>query len=234
MLEVSNLHSFYGAAHVLHGVSLQIGGGEVVALLGRNGMGKTTLIRSIMRLGQPTVRQGSIRWRGDELLPLRPHEVARRQIALVPQGRRLFPSLTVQEHLTMLKPARATNGWTVERVFQLFPRLAERKQHRGSQLSGGERQMLAVGRALMIDPELVLMDEPSEGLAPVMVQHLENIIAELKRAGLAILLVEQNLYSALAVADRLYVLETGRVVHEAAAAEARQDEGPLLRFLGVQ
>jgi branched-chain amino acid transport system ATP-binding protein len=118
-------------------------------------------------------------------------------------------------------------------VFGLFPRLAERKHHRGNQLSGGERQMLAVGRALMIDPELVLMDEPSEGLAPVMVQHLEDIIAELKRAGLAILLVEQNLYSALAVADRLYVLETGRIVHEATAAEVRRDEAPLMRFLGV-
>jgi branched-chain amino acid transport system ATP-binding protein len=186
-----------------------------------------------MRLNQPTVRRGSIRWRGEELNALRPHEVARRRIALVPQGRRLFPSLTVVEHLTMLKPARAGSGWTVERVFELFPRLAERKRHRGSQLSGGERQMLAVGRALMIDPELILMDEPSEGLAPVMVQHLEGIIAELKRAGLTILLVEQNLFSALAVADRVYVLETGRVVHEATAAEVQREQESLMRYLGV-
>jgi branched-chain amino acid transport system ATP-binding protein len=196
-------------------------------------MGKTTLIRSIMRLAQPQVRGGSLLWKGEELHDLTPHEVARRRIALVPQGRRLFPSLSVTEHLTMLKPASAKDGWTVERVFEMFPRLAERRHHRGSQLSGGERQMLAVGRALMIDPELILMDEPSEGLAPVMVQHLESIIADLGRTGLAILLVEQNLYSALSVANRLYVLETGKVVHEASADAVRKDQGPLMRFLGV-
>ena len=233
MLEVRNLHSFYGDAHVLHGVSLEVKAGEVVALLGRNGMGKTTLIRSIMRLAQPQMRDGSLLWNGEELKDLTPHEVASRRIALVPQGRRLFPSLTVVEHLTMLKPASATHGWTISRVFEMFPRLAERKNHRGNQLSGGERQMLAVGRALMIDPELVLMDEPSEGLAPVMVQHLETIIADLGKMGLAILLVEQNLYSALSVASRLYVLETGKVVHEASADEIRKDQAPLMRFLGV-
>ena len=182
MLEVRDLHSFYGDAHVLHGASLTVKPGEVVALLGRNGMGKSTLIRSIMRL---------------------------------------------------LKPAKAREGWTVDRVFAMFPRLAEHKGHNGNQLSGGERQMLAVGRALMIDPELILMDEPSEGLAPVMVQHLETIIADLGRTGLGILLVEQNLYSALAVADRLYVLETGKVVHEASAESVRNDQSPLMRYLGV-
>lgn len=233
MLEVRDLNSFYGDAHVLHGASLTVSPGEVVALLGRNGMGKSTLIRSIMRLAQPQVRQGSLLWKGEELLPLTPHEVASRRIALVPQGRRLFPSLTVLEHLTMLKPASAKEGWTVSRVLEMFPRLAERKGHNGNQLSGGERQMLAVGRALMIDPELILMDEPSEGLAPVMVQHLETIIADLGKSGLGILLVEQNLYSALAVADRLYVLETGKVVHEASAEDIRQDHSPLMRYLGV-
>jgi branched-chain amino acid transport system ATP-binding protein len=233
MLEVRDVHSFYGDAHVLHGVTLHVKPGEVVALLGRNGMGKTTLIRSIMRLSNPQVREGQLLWKGEELRGLTPHEVAKRRIALVPQGRRLFPSLSVTEHLTMLKPASSKEGWTVDRVFEMFPRLAERRQHRGNQLSGGERQMLAVGRALMIDPELVLMDEPSEGLAPVMVQHLETIIADLGRTGLGILLVEQNLYSALAVADRLYVLETGTVVHEASAADIRQDQAPLMRFLGV-
>jgi branched-chain amino acid transport system ATP-binding protein len=233
MLEVKDLHSFYGDAHVLHGVTLNVGPGEVVALLGRNGMGKTTLIRSIMRLAQPQVRNGSLLWKREELRPLTPHEVAKRRIALVPQGRRLFPSLSVTEHLTMLKSAKMKDGWTVDRIFQMFPRLAERRHHRGSQLSGGERQMLAVGRALMIDPELVLMDEPSEGLAPVMVQHLESIIADLGRTGLGILLVEQNLYSALSVADRLYVLETGKVVHEASAGAIREDQSPLMRYLGV-
>jgi branched-chain amino acid transport system ATP-binding protein len=186
-----------------------------------------------MRLAQPQVREGSLRWMGEELRPLTPHEVASRRIALVPQGRRLFSSLTVLEHLTMLKPASIKEGWTVDRAFEMFPQLAERKGHFGSQLSGGERQMLAIARALMIDPKLILMDEPSEGLAPVMVQHLETIIADLGKSGLGILLVEQNLYSALAVADRLYVLETGRVVHEASAESVRRDQSPLMRYLGV-
>jgi branched-chain amino acid transport system ATP-binding protein len=233
MLEVRDLHSFYGDAHVLHGASLTVKPGEVVALLGRNGMGKSTLIRSIMRLAQPQVREGELLWKGENLRPLTPHEVAARRIALVPQGRRLFASLTVLEHLTMLKPAKVKEGWTVDRVFEMFPRLAERKSHNGNQLSGGERQMLAVGRALMIDPELILMDEPSEGLAPVMVQHLETIIADLGKTGLGILLVEQNLYSALSVADRLYVLETGKVALEASAESVRTDQSSLMRYLGV-
>jgi len=234
MLEVRDLHCGYGEALVVRGASLNVAAGEVVAVLGRNGMGKTTLIRSIMGLTPPQVRSGSITWRGESLVGLRPHDIAARKIAIVPQGRRLFPSLTVVEHLTMLKSARATSGWTVERVFGLFPRLAERRNHRGGQLSGGERGMLAVGRALMIDPELILMDEPSEGLAPVMVQHLEEIIADLRREGLSILLVEQNLYSALAVADRLYVLETGRVVHQADSATLASQTELLFARLGVQ
>ncbi|OPY97044.1 ABC transporter ATP-binding protein [Bradyrhizobium sacchari] len=233
MLEIRDLHSFYGEAHVVQGASLTVRDGEVVALLGRNGMGKTSLIRSVMGLSAPQVRQGSVAWKGEVLTGMKSHEIAGRKIALVPQGRRLFPSLTVTEHLTMIKSARARNGWTVDRVMELFPRLAERRQHRGNQLSGGERQMLAVARALMIDPELILMDEPSEGLAPVMVQHLEGIIARLKEAGLAILLVEQNLYSALAVADRVYVIETGKIVHEADASALVDNPQSLIRFLGV-
>ena len=234
MLEVRDLHAGYGEAHVIRGVSLDVAGGEVVAVLGRNGMGKTTLIRSIMGLAPPQIRAGSISWRGESLIGLRPHDIAARKIAIVPQGRRLFSSLTVTEHLTMLKGARASIGWTVERVFALFPRLAERRNHRGGQLSGGERGMLAVGRALMIDPQMILMDEPSEGLAPVMVQHLESIVLDLKREGLSILLVEQNLYSALAVADRVYVLETGQVVHQGAATALAQQTELLFRHLGVQ
>ncbi len=234
MLEVRNLHSGYGEAQVLRGVSLDVAPGEIVAVLGRNGMGKTTLIRSIMGLTPPQIRSGTITWRGENLAGLRPHDIASRKIAIVPQGRRLFPSLTVTEHLTMLKGARARSGWTLERVFGLFPRLAERRHHRGGQLSGGERGMLAVGRALMIDPELILMDEPSEGLAPVMVQHLEGIVRDLKREGLSILLVEQNLYSALAVADRVYVLETGQVVHQADATALARQTDVLFARLGVQ
>ncbi len=234
MLELCDLHSFYGEAHVVCGASLNVAKGEVVALLGRNGMGKTTLIRSIMGLTPPLVRAGDVRWRGETLLGLRPHAIAARRIAIVPQGRRLFASLTVTEHLTMFKSSSARDGWTPARVFELFPRLAERRRHLAGQLSGGERQMLAVARALMIDPELILMDEPSEGLAPVMVQHLEDIVRELRQSGLSILLVEQNLYSALAVADRVYVLETGKVVYECRTSDVAGDPAALSRYLGVQ
>jgi branched-chain amino acid transport system ATP-binding protein len=234
MLEIRDLHSFYGEAHVVCGISLTVGAGEVVALLGRNGMGKTTTMRSIMALSPPTVRAGALLWRGETLIGLRPHEIAARRIAIVPQGRRLFPSLSVLEHLTMVKRAGKTDGWTVDRLFALFPRLAERRRHRGSQLSGGERQMLAVARALMIDPELILMDEPSEGLAPVVVQQLEEIVLDLKRHNLSILLVEQNLYSALAVADRVYIMETGQIAHEGPAADLSARPDILFRHLGVQ
>jgi branched-chain amino acid transport system ATP-binding protein len=234
MLEVRDLHSGYGEALVVRGVSLDVAQGEIVALLGRNGMGKTTLIRSIMGLVPPQIRAGTVSWRGDNLVGMKPHDIAARKIAIVPQGRRLFPSLTVTEHLTMLKSPRAKDGWTVDRVFGIFPRLAERRHHRGGQLSGGERGMLAVGRALMIDPQLILMDEPSEGLAPVMVQHLESIILDLKKEGLSILLVEQNLYSALAVADRVYIMETGQIVHQGDAREMSQQTDLLFQRLGVQ
>jgi branched-chain amino acid transport system ATP-binding protein len=234
MLEIRDLHSYYGDAHVLQGVSLGVASGEVVALLGRNGMGKTTLIRSIMGLSPPQVREGSVRFEGAELRGESPHAIARRKIALVPQGRRLFASLTVTEHLTMLKPASAKDGWNLGRILETFPRLGERRHHRANQLSGGERQMLAVGRALMSDPRFVLMDEPSEGLAPVMVQALEAVVAQLRAEGMGILLVEQNLHSALAVADRVSIIETGRVVHAAPAAEASADTDALTRFLGVR
>ena len=233
MLEVRGLHSFYGDAHILHGVSLDVAPAEVVALLGRNGMGKTTLIRSIMGLAPPQVRDGTIRFESEDLRSLRPHGIAQRKIALVPQGRRLFASLTVTEHLTMLKSASAKDGWNLTRVLETFPRLAERRHHRGSQLSGGERQMLAVGRALLLDPKLILMDEPSEGLAPVMVQHLETVIAALRKEGLGILLVEQNLYSALAVADRVFVMETGQIVLQGTKRDIEADPTSLRHFLGV-
>jgi len=233
MLEVKGLQSYYGDAHVIQGVDLTVSSGEAVCVLGRNGMGKTTLIRSIMSLQPPIVRNGQVTWRGTDITHMPSYKIAQSGIAIVPQGRRLFPSLTVMEHLTVLKPASATTGWTVERALSLFPRLAERRRHRGDQLSGGERQMLAIARALMIDPVLILMDEPSEGLAPVMVQALEEIIIELKQEGLSFLLVEQNLYSALAVADRIYVLESGRVVYEEQCDVVRQDTSVLSDYLGV-
>jgi branched-chain amino acid transport system ATP-binding protein len=232
-LSIANLHSYYGEAHVLHGVSLEVPRRSVVALLGRNGMGKSTLIRSVVGLTPPAVHEGEILYRGESLRGLSPHQVAQKRIGLVPQGRRLFASLTVTEHLTMVD-RRAGAAWTVDRVLDLFPRLAERRSHRGNQLSGGERQMLAIARALMLDPELLLMDEPSEGLAPVLVQHLQGILQQLKQAGVAILLVEQNLFSALAVSDEAYVLETGKIVYRGNAAELLRDPGTLHRFLGVK
>jgi branched-chain amino acid transport system ATP-binding protein len=231
MLEVADLHSYYGQAHVLDGVSLAVGAGEVVALLGRNGMGKTSLVRSLMGLAQPSVRAGSVRFLGEELVGLAPHRIARKRIGYVPQGRRLFASLSVAEHLAIV-PGRRTD-WTAARIFELFPRLAERARHRASQLSGGERQMLAIARALLLDPKLLLMDEPSEGLSPVMVRQLEDIVHGLKSRGIAILLVEQNLYSALANADTVYILENGHIVHRGTPQALRADAAARQRFLGV-
>ncbi len=232
MLEVRNLHSFYGDAHILHGIDIDVAGGSVVALLGRNGMGKTTLVRSIMGMASVRVADGSVRYDGAELRGLASHMIAQKRIGLVPQGRRLFASLTVTEHLSMLPP-RSDSVWDRERVFATFPPLAERRNHYGSQLSGGERQMLAIARALMLDPRLLLMDEPSEGLAPRLVQQLERIIAELARTGISILLVEQNLYSALAVAQQVYIVETGRVVYRGTPQELRADPATMHKFLGV-
>lgn len=211
MLSVVGLEARHGGAQVLNGVSLHLRPGEVHAVLGRSGMGKTTLVRALMGLFLPLVTAGEARLDGTRLTGLPPHRVAKLGIGLVPQGRRLLPSLSVTEHLTLLKPVNARTGWTMERAFAAFPRLAERRRHGGGQLSGGERQMLAVGRALMADPRFLLMDEPSEGLAPVMVRALEEVVARLRAEGLGILVVEQNLYSALAVADRVSVVETGHV-----------------------
>jgi branched-chain amino acid transport system ATP-binding protein len=232
MLEIDDLHSGYGSSTVLRGVSLVLPAGRIVALLGRNGMGKTTLIRSIMGFREPRCTAGSIRLNNVELRGLRPHEIARLRVGLVPQGRRLFPSLTVLEHLTMLG-TRPGAAWTVERVFQIFPRLAERRRHLGTELSGGERQMLAVARALMTDPLLLLMDEPSEGLSPVLVEHLETTMKDLRDAGLTILLVEQNLFSALAVADDVFIMETGSIVYQGGVEDFRKNPDIAERYLGV-
>ena len=232
MLEIRELCSAYGMAQVLYGATLHVAEGEIVALLGRNGMGKTSLVRSVMGLATPRVTSGSIRLDGTELVGQRPYQISGRGVGYVPQGRRLFASLTVLEHLQMLERA-APGAWTVPRVFEAFPRLAERKQHRGSQLSGGERQMLAIGRALMTGPRILLMDEPTEGLAPVAVENVEHILGSLRAEGLGILLVEQNLYSALAVADRVYILETGRIVWEGTPAALTAEPDTLARYLGI-
>lgn len=238
MLEIQNVHSYYGAAHVLHGVSLTVPDATVVALLGRNGMGKTTLMRSIMGTTPPSVQEGSIRYQGEELVGKEPHQIASLGLGLVPQGRRIFPSLTVVENLTMAShpPTEDGNGkfvWNLERVYELFPRLAERKKHWGNQLSGGELQMLAIARALMTNPDLLLMDEPSEGLAPLLVQLLRDRIRELKAAGLPIFLVEQNLGLALAVADEVYIIESGQIVYHGQPQELDASEEIKHKYLGV-
>ncbi len=235
MLDVRDLHAYYDRSHILRGITLRAEEGRVVALLGRNGAGKTTLIRALMNLAPPLVPSGSVRYKGHELRGRTPHEVARLGIGLVPQGRRVYRSLTVLEHLKVATrpPRDGQPRWDLDRVFSLFPRLGERKDNHGRALSGGEQQMLAIGRALMSNPSLLLMDEPSEGLAPIILQQLGEKLLELKRAGLAIFLVEQNLGLALKLADEVYVLERGQLVYHGTPAELGASAEVKQRYLGV-
>jgi branched-chain amino acid transport system ATP-binding protein len=229
ILAVGDVHTYYGDSHVLHGVSLDVGAGEIVAILGRNGMGKTTLIRSVIGFTPP--RQGRVRLKGDDVTVWAPFRRIERGMALVPQGRRVFPSLSVRENLTVARVGRGR--WDLERVYGLFPRLRERAANRANKLSGGEQQMLAIGRALMSNPALLLMDEPTEGLAPLLVREVGRVIGELKREGLSILLVEQNLPMAASVADRVHVLNRGAIVYAGAPGELLANEDVKSRFLGV-
>src|SRR5438132_11696064 len=212
MLEVQAIPPNYGESYVLQGVSVRVGQGEVVAVLGRNGVGKTTLIRSIV--GFTPARRGRVLLKGEDITRLAPHEIARRGVGLVPQGRRIFASLGVGEHLEIGQRAGNGAGWSFDRVLELFPRLRERLRNRGNKLSGGEQQMLACGRALVGNPDILLMDEPSEGLAPILVRELGRIRAGLQAAGASTLPVEQNLAFALRVADRVYLMSKGKIVHE--------------------
>ncbi len=229
MLEVEDVHTYYGVSHVLQGISLRVGEGEALGILGRNGMGKTTLIRSIIGFTPP--RRGVVRLRGDDITRWPPYRMVAAGLALVPQGRRVFASLTVRENLDVAR--RAGGRWTLERVEALFPRLAERARSRAGSLSGGEQQMLAIGRALMTDPRLLLLDEPTEGLAPLLVREVGRVLGELRRAGLSILLVEQNLPLALSVVDRVHILSRGQIVHSARPDELAADESVKSRYLGV-
>jgi len=234
VLSIEDIHTYYGDSYVLQGVSLEVRPRTAVALLGRNGMGKTTLIRSIIGFARP--RQGRVLFEGRDITRLPSHQIAHLGIGLVPQGRRIFPSLTVLEHLSVAARADGAVGnepWTLDRVFGLYPRLRERHAHRGSMLSGGEQQMLAIARALTTNPRLLLMDEPSEGLAPLLVRELGGSIGRLKEAGLSILLVEQNLPMALAIADEVYVLSKGRVVYRGTPAALSADAAVKHRYLGV-
>jgi branched-chain amino acid transport system ATP-binding protein len=230
LLSVQDAHAYYGQSHVLHGISLDVAPGEVVSLLGRNGAGKTTTILTIM--GYLKAAPGRIRFRDRDLTGLRPHQLAKLGFGFVPQERGIFPSLTVRENLSTF--ARQGNGqWNLARVFAIFPRLAERQGNWGFQLSGGEQQMLAIARALMMNPALLLLDEPSEGLAPLIVREIVQVIAGLKREGLAILLVEQNLQAALDLADRHHVLSKGTVVFTGSSAEIGANEEVLKQYLSI-
>lgn len=235
MLTVEGLHSYYGTAAILRGVDLEVRDGECVVLLGRNGMGKTTLVRSVAGPRPPEIREGSIVWDGQHLEGAQSFEIARAGIGYVPQGRHIFGSLTVNENLTVAaRGGNGETGWTLDRVYGFFARLAERSSQRAANLSGGEQQMLAIGRALMTNPTLLVMDEPSEGLAPQIVAQVRGVVEELKRENLSIFLVEQNLGFALRTADRIYILgEGGVIAWEGTAAELEQDEYTKHQHLGV-
>ena len=229
ILDIENLHAHYGKSHVLQGVSLQVGDGELVTLLGRNGAGKTTTLKSICGVVPPT--QGRIRFSGQDLQGLAPHTIAQRGVCLVPENRGIFKLLTVEENL--LLGQRKQSPWQLGDVYRIFPRLQERRRNGGGQLSGGEQQMLAIGRALMNAPRLLMLDEPVEGLAPVIVEEIVAQLQTIKAAGVSILLVEQNLEVCTQLADRHYVIEQGAIVHEASNADFLADDAVKDRYLGV-
>jgi branched-chain amino acid transport system ATP-binding protein len=232
LLEARGIHAWYGSSHVLHGVDLDIAPGETVGLLGRNGMGKTTLIRTL--LGHVRERDGAVRVAGDDVSRAPAHRIAQRGIGYVPEGRGVFPNLTVEENLVMAaRPAApGASGWTRERVLSLFPRLAQRLKHAGNALSGGEQQMLSIGRALLTQPRLVVLDEATEGLAPLVVQEVWRVIEEIRSAGLATLIVDRDYRRVAAHADRLVVLQKGRVALQGPARELLEG-GELTPLLGL-
>jgi len=237
VLEIEDVHTYRGQSYVLQGVSMRVPDGTCTTLLGRNGMGKTTLIRSLMGLSPP--RAGHIRLDGEELTGLQPFEIAQKGLGLVPQGRHVFPSLTVEENLILAsREAARGNGdggaaWNLDRVYEIFPNLRDRRRNRGGELSGGEQQMLAIGRALMTNPRILLMDEPSEGLAPVIVERVEEVIRSLRGQHLSILLVEQNYRVGVSSADHVYILSKGVVVWDGSPQELDAAEDVKHTYLGV-
>jgi branched-chain amino acid transport system ATP-binding protein len=241
LLSVRDVHTYYGDSYVLQGVSLDVPSGRIVAILGRNGMGKTTLIRSVFGLTPP--RQGTVDYRGQSLVGLPPYRIAQLGMALVPQGRRIFKNLSVLENLQLPTSGLARsstrdvdtsgNGWTLDKVLDEFPQLRDRLGNGGNELSGGEQQMLAIGRALLANPDLVLMDEPSEGLSPRFVLHVGEIMKRMRSRGHAILLVEQNLALALSVADEVHIIASGRIVFSGTPDELRSQPDVLDEHLGV-
>ncbi len=234
LLVVEELDAFYGRAQILEGVSFEMGA-EAVAVIGRNGMGKTTLCNALM--GLMPIARGSVRFRGAEQLGRAPYRIASAGVGYVPQGRRLFQSLSTDEHLRMIRPGRGGEGtrrWTIKEIYELFPRLAERRRIGATQLSGGEQQMLAIGRALLTSPALLVMDEPSEGLAPTIVENVIATVRTLVEEGMAVLLVEQNLGVATEVAERQLVMVAGRIAAETTAEALKNDPDAQRRYLGVE
>ena len=233
MLEINGLETAYGQSQVLFGMELNVGKGEVVTLLGRNGMGKTTTLHSVM--GLVPSRSGNIRFQGQELRELPSYQIAKTGLSLVPEGRQIFPNLTVLENLvaTASNRSQSENPWNLDRVFDLFPRLPNRIHHMGNQLSGGEQQMLAIGRALMTNPKLLILDEATEGLAPLIRNEIWNCVSNLKSAGQSILLVDKNIDALTRIADRHYIIEKGKVVWKGISSELQGDQDLQTRFLGV-
>ena len=231
ILEVHDIHTYYGDAYVLQGLSLALEQGQILGLLGRNGVGKTTLVSSIVGFVPP--RRGHIIFKGADVTAVSSFETVRRGMGLVPQGRRVFPTLTVEENLRVAARGASRHGWTLERIYPLFPRLAERRRQRAKTLSGGEQQMLAIARGLMTNPDCLIMDEPSEGLAPIIIQAVWQIIRKLKQEGLSILLVEQNAALALQLVDYVHVMSKGQVVHSADPQSLQRDEAVKSKYLGI-
>ena len=233
MLEINGLETAYGQSQVLFGIELNVGKGEVVTLLGRNGMGKTTTLHSVM--GLVPSRSGNIRFQGQELRELPSYQIAKTGLSLVPEGRQIFPNLTVLENLvaTASNRSQSEKPWNLDRVFDLFPRLPNRIHHMGNQLSGGEQQMLAIGRALMTNPKLLILDEATEGLAPLIRNEIWNCVSNLKSAGQSILLVDKNIDALTRIADRHYIIEKGKVVWDGTSSELQVDQDLQHRFLGV-
>jgi branched-chain amino acid transport system ATP-binding protein len=229
VLRAENLHTFYGKSHILHGVSIEVGEGEIVTLLGRNGAGKTTTLRSLC--GLTPAREGRIEIFGQDTTRSPAYKIARLGVGYVPEGRKIFPNLTVLENLAV--PMTRPGYWTVDRVLELFPNLGARRDSWGRQLSGGEQEMLAIARALLINPKLLLLDEPSQGLAPLLVREVFKVVASMRQQGISILLVEQNARFGLEVADRVYVLNDGEVIHSGPAQELAKDETRVRALAGA-
>jgi len=228
-LQAEGLHTFYGKSHILHGVGLEVREGEIVTLLGRNGAGKTTTLRSLVGLTHAS--QGTVNIFGENTTDWPPFRVAALGVGYVPEGRRIFSNLTVEENLKV--PLEKAGPWTIARIYELFPRLAERKTNKGRQLSGGEQEMLAIARALLLNPKILLLDEPSQGLAPLIVQEVFKIVSSARQQGISVLLVEQNVRAAVEVADRAYVLDDGKVVYSGSAAEFAKDEERVRALAGA-